>query len=104
MKNFYLALAMCVFATGCATTKIQVANTYPELENMKAPDPIELEKFKFTDPSDPDAHVGLGWEEYVKFRANLEKLSGRETEWQARLNEINRQREEWRKRNKEAQK
>lgn len=105
MRLIIGVLAAAMLA-GCGSTKTVVQKEavmiYPDLPDMKAPEGFEWNNFTFDDPKHPDVVVGLTQENLNALRGNLGVQAEKEKAWGMRIDEVNKQRREWREKNAEA--
>jgi hypothetical protein len=97
------AIILFIFLTGCGSniqTRFIGTQTWPELPDLEAPITADIRPFSFNLPGNSQTpFLCIDQDNFEALNELLITLRTRESMWQARLAEINRQRREWRELN-----
>jgi hypothetical protein len=66
---------------------------------LQAPQPIPPKDVQFSFPKDSSQFVAMDYSNWVNLAYNIELFKQRESEWQAVLAQVNKERADWRAKN-----
>lgn len=95
-------LFLILFLVSCTTTKTEVVykNVYPELPLIEQPNVLTLHACKFSFPeNDESIFIGFDKENYKCYLKNQEINREQKLLYQKVIDEINKERSEWKKLN-----